>query len=150
MPEGVQPAGLPAALEIVVPARNDARRLPAGLAQLCGMAATLPLRTAILVVDSASTDETAAIVREWPAGPVPVRLLRCGRPGKGLAVRAGLLATRAPFTGFCDADMATDVSALPEVTRLLLAGHRVVVGSRALASSAVAGRAFAGTLPPSG
>ena len=46
----------PAALEIVVPARNEARRLPEGLAALCHKAATLPLPTAIIVVDSASTD----------------------------------------------------------------------------------------------
>ena len=34
----------PAFIEIVVPARNEARRLPAGLAALCQKAATLPLR----------------------------------------------------------------------------------------------------------
>ena len=96
---------------VITPARNEARRLPQGLAALCEKAATLPLRTAILVVDSASTDETGRLVREWPAGPVPVGLLRCERAGKGAAVREGLLATQAPFVGFCDADMATDLSA---------------------------------------
>ena len=48
----------PAILEIVVPARNEARRLPDGLAALCQKAAMLPLPTAIVVVDSASTDGT--------------------------------------------------------------------------------------------
>ena len=66
------------------------------------------MRAAVVVVDSASTDATAAVVRDFPRGPVPVSLLRCERPGKGIAVRAGLLATRAPFVGFCDADLATD------------------------------------------
>ena len=127
----------PASIEIVVPARNEAARLPEGLAALCAKAATLPLRTAILVVDSASTDETADLVREWPAGPVPVGLLQCARAGKGVAVRAGLLATRAPFVGFCDADMATDLSALDAAVSLLAAGHHVVVGSRALSTSLV-------------
>src|SRR5215469_2284891 len=112
----------PASIEIVVPAHNEAARLPEGLAALCRKAVTLPLRTAILVVDSASTDETGRLVREWPAGPVPVGLLRCEQPGKGYAVRAGLLATRAPFVGFCDADMATDLSALDVALRLLAAG----------------------------
>ena len=89
----------PASFEIIVQARNEADRLPEGLAALCQKAATLPLRTAILVVDSASTDATSHIVRNWPAGPVPVGLLRCRQPGKGIAVRAGLLATRAPVRG---------------------------------------------------
>jgi glycosyltransferase involved in cell wall biosynthesis len=127
-------------LEIVVPARNEASRLPEGLALLCRKAATLPLAAEVLVVDSASTDETGKIVCNWPAGPVPVRLLRCERPGKGIAVRAGLLATRAPFAGFCDADMATDLSCLDDVVHLLLAGRPMVIGSRALDASVVEDR----------
>jgi hypothetical protein len=127
-------------MEIVVPARNEARRLPAGLAALCRKAAQLPLPVAVLVVDSASTDGTAEVVRRWPQGPVPVRLLQSGRPGKGRAVRQGLLATRAPFAGFCDADMATDLSALDVVVSLLTAGSAMVVGSRAAAGSVVENR----------
>jgi glycosyltransferase involved in cell wall biosynthesis len=130
----------PPSIEIVVPARNEAARLPAGLAALCRKAVTLPLRTAIIVVDSASTDATGQLVRAWPAGPVPVKLLRCGQPGKGRAVRAGLLATRAPFVGYCDADMATDLSALDHALRLLAAGDPVVIGSRALPASVVEAR----------
>jgi dolichyl-phosphate beta-glucosyltransferase len=131
----------PPVIEIVVPARNEAHRLPDGLAALCVKAATIPLRTAILVVDSASTDATADIVTHWGWRPAPVRLLRCDRPGKGRAVRAGLLATRAPFVGFCDADMATDLSAVDVAVRLLCAGHQVVIGSRGLAESDVSARA---------
>ena len=137
------PVTHPASIEIIVPARNEAGRLPAGLTALCAKAATLPLRTAILVVDSASTDGTSAIVRGWPAGPVPVGLLRCERPGKGVAVREGLLATQAPFVGFCDADMATDLSALDAAVSMLAAGHHVVIGSRALATSVVEARTSA-------
>ncbi len=130
----------PASFEIIVPARNEADRLPEGLAALCQKAATLPLRTAILVVDSASTDATSHIVRNWPAGPVPVGLLRCRRPGKGIAVRAGLLATGAPFVGYCDADMATDLGAMDPALRLLAVGYGAVIGSRALAASEVEDR----------
>jgi dolichyl-phosphate beta-glucosyltransferase len=135
-----QPAIYPASFEIVVPARNEADRLPEGLAALCRKAATLPLRTAILVVDSASTDATGHIVRNWPAGPVPVRLLRCRQPGKGIAVRAGLLATRATFVGYCDADMATDLGAMDSALRLLAAGYDAVIGSRAHQASQVEDR----------
>jgi dolichyl-phosphate beta-glucosyltransferase len=130
----------PAAMEIVVPARNEARRLPDGLAALCRKAAQLPLPVAVLVVDSASTDGTAEVVRQWPRSPVPVRLLRSAQPGKGRAVRQGLLATRAPFVGYCDADMATELSALDVVVALLASGNAMVVGSRAAAGSVVQDR----------
>jgi dolichyl-phosphate beta-glucosyltransferase len=126
----ISPAA-PLWLEIIVPARNEEARLPAGLARLCAKAAELPPGVQILVVDSASTDQTPSIVSDWPADPVPVRLIDCGRAGKGAAVRAGLLASTAPYVGFCDADMATDLSALDDAIEHLLAGHQVVLGSRA-------------------
>ncbi|GAA4139948.1 glycosyltransferase [Actinomadura keratinilytica] len=132
------PTSGPAVLEIVVPAYNEAERLPAGLSRLCAELAALPVAAGVIVVDNASTDGTAAIVRGWD-GPVPVRLLTCERRGKGAAVRAGMLATRAPYVGFCDADMATELSALRRVLALLSAGRPVVVGSRRHPESVVDG-----------
>jgi glycosyltransferase involved in cell wall biosynthesis len=127
-------------LEIVIPARNEERRLPAGLAELSAAVAALPGGIAVVVVDSASDDRTGDIVREWPAGEIAVRLLRCNKPGKGVAVRAGLLATSAPYVGFCDADMATDPAAIAVATRLLQAGNKVVLGSRSHPASDVEDR----------
>jgi dolichyl-phosphate beta-glucosyltransferase len=127
-------------LEIIVPARNEAARLPTGLAELCAKAASLPAGVAIVVVDSASTDDTAAIVRRWPHGHVPVRLVTCARPGKGAAVRAGLLSTTAPYVGFCDADMATDLSVVDLILELLAAGRPMILGSRSHPGSDVEDR----------
>jgi dolichyl-phosphate beta-glucosyltransferase len=140
MPPGGRRTAGPVSIEIIVPAHNEARRLPSGLAALCQKAAQLPLPAGILVVDSASSDGTADVVRDWPEGPVPVRLLRSDQPGKGRAVRLGLLATRAPFVGFCDADMATDLSALDVTIGLLTAGQPLVIGSRAVDGSVVEDR----------
>ncbi|MEV4469011.1 glycosyltransferase [Nonomuraea salmonea] len=127
-------------LEIVIPAYNEEGRLPGGLLQLCAKLARMPFPTSVIVVDNASTDRTAEIVSDWPRGPVPVRLVRCATPGKGAAVRAGLLGTTAPFVGFCDADMATDLDAIDHALGLLLSGERVVIGSRAHRDSRVENR----------
>ena len=130
----------PIELELIVPARNEAARLPDGLRQLCDALARLPLAASVVVVDNGSTDGTAELVRNWPAGPVPVRLLSCAERGKGAAVRAGLLASRASLVGFMDADMATTLDVLGRVVSLLVAGHVVVVGSRAHPCSTVEAR----------
>ncbi|MEU4234057.1 glycosyltransferase [Nonomuraea sp. NPDC026600] len=139
-PQGDERTSRPPLLEIVVPAFNEERRLPGGLLQLCAKLARMPFPTAVIVVDNNSTDSTGEIVRTWPQGPVPVRLVECATPGKGAAVRAGLLDTCAPFVGFCDADMATDLKAIDVAFGLLLSGERVVVGSRAHAFSDVENR----------
>jgi dolichyl-phosphate beta-glucosyltransferase len=123
------PPGVPAVLEIVIPAYNEAGRLPDGLGLLGGKLAELGLPAEIIVVDNGSTDGTADIAGSW-RGPVPARVLSCPERGKGAAVRAGLLATQAPYAGFVDADMATDLSALDEAMELLTAGHPAVVGCR--------------------
>ncbi|WP_433474370.1 glycosyltransferase [Spirillospora sp. CA-142024] len=130
-----------ALLEIVVPAYNEADRLPAGLGLLCDKLAGLPMRAEVIVVDNASTDGTAEVVRAWD-GPVPVRLVRCELRGKGAAVRAGLLATHASYVGFMDADMATDLAALDEAIVRLREGRPVVVGSRRHGRSVVEGYAL--------
>ncbi|HEX4815634.1 MAG TPA: glycosyltransferase [Nonomuraea sp.] len=139
-PPGDGGTSRPPLLEIVVPAYNEERRLPGGLLQLCAKLARMPFPTAVIVVDNNSTDRTAEVVRSWPGGSVPVRLISCPTPGKGAAVRAGLLATSAPFVGFCDADMATDLDAVDVAFGLLLSGERVVVGSRGHAGSVVENR----------
>jgi dolichyl-phosphate beta-glucosyltransferase len=128
-------------LEVVIPARNEERRLPAGLAALNAALAALPLDVGVVVVDSASTDGTCEVVRRHATtGGVPTRLVRCERPGKGAAVRAGLLATTAPYVGFCDADMATDPAAIAMAVRLLQTGNPVVLGSRSHPESVVEDR----------
>ncbi|MFI0353866.1 glycosyltransferase [Actinomadura sp. 9N407] len=130
--------GEPALLEIVVPAYNEAERLPLGLTLLGDKLAGLGVRSEILVVDNASTDGTADVIAGWD-GPVPVRGLHCELRGKGAAVRVGLLATRAPYVGFCDADMATDLAAIDEALDLLRTGRPVVVGCRRHPDSVVEG-----------
>jgi glycosyltransferase involved in cell wall biosynthesis len=130
--------GGPVQLEIVVPAYNEAERLPAGLTLLGEKLAGLGVRSEIIVVDNASTDGTADVIDGW-RGPIPVRGLHCELRGKGAAVRVGLLATRAPYVGFCDADMATDLAALDGAIDLLRAGRPVVVGCRRHPDSLVEG-----------
>jgi dolichyl-phosphate beta-glucosyltransferase len=130
----------PATLDIVVPAYNEAERLPATLRALRTALAELPVSAIVTVVDNASDDGTAELVLAEPAGPVPVRLVRCETRGKGHAVRAGVAATTARYVGFCDADLATGLDGLPRILDMLRSGADVVVGSRALSDSIVQAR----------
>jgi dolichyl-phosphate beta-glucosyltransferase len=127
-------------LSIVVPVRNEESRLGMALSGLSAALSATGLPSEIVVVDNASTDRSAQIAQAFHAGPVPVRLLRCEQPGKGAAVRAGVLRTDSRYVGFCDADLATDLAALRPTLRHLTAGANVVVGSRAHPDSTVHAR----------
>lgn len=120
----------PAQLEVVIPTLNEEARIGATLVELREYLAGLPVTASVAVVDNGSADATADIVHRLAPGPVPVRLLGCRRKGKGAAVKAGVLSSTSPWVGFCDADLATPVSALDRVVTALAAGDPVVIGSR--------------------
>lgn len=124
-------------LDVVVPAFNEADRLPDTLLLLRAALAGLGVPCRVTVVDNASTDATAEVVSSALPGTVPVRLLWCGERGKGFAVRTGVLASDARYVGFCDADLATAPDNLGQVLGLLTEGVDVVVGSRAHPESVV-------------
>jgi dolichyl-phosphate beta-glucosyltransferase len=131
-------------LAVVVPVRNEERRLARCLAGLVEALPELPARARLLVVDNGSTDASAAIASGWrhrsARRGVPLEVVRCGQRGKGAAVRAGVLASSAAYVGFCDADLATDLTALPAALDLLAEGSNVVVGSRSHPASVVSAR----------
>lgn len=127
-------------LSVVVPAYNEATRLPPTLDASLAYLQAEPRLWELIVVDDGSTDGTASIVQQRvsaePRGRV--RLLRAERNGgKGAALRAGASAARGDRILLVDADGATPLSALPALERALDAeGCGVAVGSR----SAVLGR----------
>jgi glycosyltransferase involved in cell wall biosynthesis len=129
--------GLPsrpaAALEVVIPAFNEAARLPATLSATVEFLQRQPWSSRVLVVDNGSCDDTSGVVRrlaDTMAGPVPVDVVGCARPGKGAAVRRGLLSSRSHYVGFFDADLATPVEMLSDVMAELRDGAAAVIGSR--------------------
>ena len=119
-------------LEIVVPAFNEAERLPATVAATVAYLSERPWTSRVVVVDNGSSDGTAEVTRSLvdPAGRVPVTVIGCARPGKGAAVRRGLLTSQSRFVGFFDADLATPVETLSAAMAALAGGAAAVVASR--------------------
>ncbi len=125
-------------MQLIIPAYNEQARLPHTLAALrtyllSARESAGPVE--VIVVDNASTDDTAEVARAASSKAMPVRVVACETKGKGAAVRAGMAYTTADVVGFMDADCATDLVALVEGNRLLAAGADVAIASRAVAGS---------------
>ncbi|HEU4370006.1 MAG TPA: dolichyl-phosphate beta-glucosyltransferase [Methylomirabilota bacterium] len=127
---------------IVIPAFNEAHRLPPYLEEVAEFFDGRGEPYEVLVVDDGSTDGTVAAVRALAERHPAVRLLLLGRNrGKGAAVRAGMLAASGALRLFTDADGATPITELKRLEAALAAGADVVIGSRVLVDPAVSVRA---------
>ncbi len=112
-------------LSIVIPAYNEARRLPATLHTIQAWAATQPFSSELVVADDGSTDDTAAL-----AEAVGAQVLRLDHRGKGFAVRAGALAASGEYILLCDADLATPIEEWHKLWQHLATEADVAIGSR--------------------
>src|SRR5690348_9783757 len=93
-------------LSIIMPAYNEERRLPGSLARLEAFLSEINREAEVIVVENGSTDRTAALVEEYQQRLPWLRLLRVATPGKGWAVRAGMLAATGDHLMFCDVDFS--------------------------------------------
>ena len=120
-------------LSVVIPAYNEAQRLPRTLTEVTAYLARQHYASEIVVVDDGSTDATAQIVRDWPQPPVALRLVAQpdGRNhGKGAAVRLGLCEASGRTRVFMDADNSTTIDHLERFWPFFDQGFDVVIGSR--------------------
>jgi dolichyl-phosphate beta-glucosyltransferase len=119
-------------LSVVVPAYNEAQRIPASLQAISDHFAAAPYTVELLVVDDGSSDDTAAAVRTLaPSLALPVRLLRYApNRGKGFALKVGFAASRGERVLFSDADLSTPIAEADRLLAELDQGADVVIGSR--------------------
>jgi dolichyl-phosphate beta-glucosyltransferase len=113
-------------LSVVIPAYNEASRLPATLDAVLEYLARQPYASEVIVVDDGSNDGTVRVAGAYPS----VRVLQRDHRGKGFAVRAGALEACARYVLLCDADLAVPIEEWEKMEPFLERGYGVVIGSR--------------------
>ncbi|MBI6546642.1 MAG: glycosyltransferase family 2 protein [Cyanobacteria bacterium NC_groundwater_1444_Ag_S-0.65um_54_12] len=123
-------------LSVVIPAFNEADRLPKTLTEILGNLAPSGRDFEVLVVDDGSTDNTASQTNHFREIDRRVRLLEipCNH-GKGYAVRFGVLAANGSTILLADADGATPFTELAKLEFMLDAGSDIAIGTRAARGS---------------
>jgi len=129
-------------LSIIIPAHNEAERLPASLKALNSYISSLPFETEVIIVENNSSDATAEIVREWTKTMPQLRLISLLQPGKGNAIRTGMLAAQGKYRFMTDADFSMPVA---EIGKFLPDGNAispVAIASREAPGSKRIGEPF--------
>jgi glycosyltransferase involved in cell wall biosynthesis len=122
-------------LSIIIPAYNEAKRLPASLVKVREYLSASPWEFAeVVVVDDGSTDDTVHVARD--AG---VRVLQNpGNRGKGYSVKHGMLEAKGEWALFTDADLSTPIGEIEKLWSAVVdEPAQVAVGSRAVDRSLV-------------
>ena len=100
-------------MSIVVPAYNEAARLPNTLQRMREYLLQRPFSSEIIVVLDGPTDATLDIVRGVARDVPQLKILdRRDNRGKGYTVKEGMLAAKGEVRLFCDADNSTDIAHL--------------------------------------
>jgi glycosyltransferase involved in cell wall biosynthesis len=118
-------------IAIVIPVLNEEAVLDRSVREVVrALKAMIEHGSVVHIVDNGSTDATPEIGRTLAAEFPEVRYLRIGMRGKGRAIRAGWEAEHADVYAFMDADLATDLSALPALLQAALTNDGIAYGSR--------------------
>jgi len=131
-------------ISIILPAYNEEKRLDRALAKITAYMRHIGYRWECVVVENGSTDQTGRIARQWASRYPEIRALQSD-PGKGAAVRRGMLAARGRYRYMADVDLSTPIESIQEFLAHarkvchtpdgLPEGYDIVIGSRNLAGS---------------
>lgn len=120
-------------LSIVIPAFNEAGRLPIYLPTVVHHLNALSISYEIIVVDDGSTDATVTVVEKLMSDNNCIKLIRLpANRGKGFAVKTGMLAADGTLRLFADADGATPITEYGRLKQAIDEGADIAIASRAL------------------
>ncbi len=119
-------------LSIVIPAHNEASRLPPSLEQINCFLDQQDFAAEVIIVENGSHDRTYEVAQAAARESDRIRVIQSpdGIRGKGLAVKQGMLAAQGDWRFICDADLSMRIDDLagflpPETT-----GYDIVIASR--------------------
>jgi dolichyl-phosphate beta-glucosyltransferase len=116
---------------IVIPAYNEAGRIPATLHAVVECIRQKGWSAEVIVVDDGSRDATAEVVRGIAATAPEIRLMQNpGNRGKGYSVRSGLLNALGEVVMFTDADLSSPMEEAQGLFDAISNGADIAIGSR--------------------
>ena len=117
-------------LSIIIPAFNEAKRLPDTLRKINAYFSTQAYPTEIIVVENGSTDGTYTIANDMQGEIRSLTVLHETQRGKGWAIRQGMFKARGEYRFICDADLSMPIEEIAKFLPPLELNAPIAIGSR--------------------
>jgi glycosyltransferase involved in cell wall biosynthesis len=117
-------------LSIVIPAHNEEQRLIPSLEQIDAFLQKQSFMAEVVVVENGSRDRTAELGREFAKTHPYVHVMQVITRGKGLAVKAGMMAARGAWRFICDADLSMPIEELERFLPPHTDGYDIMIATR--------------------
>ena len=117
-------------LSLIIPAHNEAIRLPETLKQVFEFAARQTYTMEVLVVENGSKDNTFQIAQDFAVINPQLKVLQNAQSGKGRAVQQGMLAAQGEYRFMCDVDFSMPIDEINRFLPPALEGYDIAIASR--------------------
>ena len=117
-------------LSIVLPAHNEAERLPETLEKIDRFLKLQPYRAEVVIVENGSDDETLALAQGYAQRLPYLKVIHEQQRGKGLAVRRGMLEATGQYRFICDADLSMPIEEVNRFLPPILPDTAIAIASR--------------------
>jgi glycosyltransferase involved in cell wall biosynthesis len=122
-------------LSIVIPAYNEANRLPSTLEQISAFIQQQTYETEVIVVENGSADGTFKVAQKYVDQFPNFHAIHLKQRGKGLAVREGMLQATGQYRFMCDADLSMPITEVNHFLPPKLTNFDIAIASREAAGS---------------
>jgi len=117
-------------LSIIIPAHNEANRLPDTLEQVFGFLQKQAFTAEVIVVENGSSDKTFEIAHGFAAQHANLRVIQNDWRGKGLAIQRGIKEAQGEYLFLCDADLSMPIAEISKFIPPQLQNVDIAIASR--------------------
>ncbi|MBI4125829.1 MAG: glycosyltransferase family 2 protein [Deltaproteobacteria bacterium] len=125
-------------LSVIIPAYNEEGHIKETVSSIVNYLSDRNKSHEIIVVENASQDKTAEIVKGLAGRILSLRLIQTDIKGKGHAVKVGVLKARGDYLLLTDADNSTSIDHIEKMMPYFEENYDIVIGSIGIAGSQVA------------